>query len=169
VNLLLIAKNDLHIAAAFTEAGWKTPDKAGMSSFIRVVKALVFKKPYPLAPISPSFWNASIQDFNFIKPIDANRFSDAHHLRIWRTNSLLESRRHIYVGMANAVDGVNWWGIPTIAPDLDAEREFVLHELKQAGETDHDRKVHLVKPQIGKNFLGNQFLTDGKAYVISMK
>ena len=169
VNLLLIAKNDLHIAAAFTEAGWKTPDKAGMSSFIRVVKALVFKKPYPLAPISPSFWNASIQDFNFIKPIDVNRFSDAHHLRIWRTNSLLESRRHIYVGMANAVDGVNWWGIPTIAPDLDAEREFVLHELKQAGETDHDRKVHLVKPQIGKNFLGNQFFTDGKAYVISME
>ena len=169
VNLLLIARNDLHLAEAFNRAGWKTPDKLGLSSFIRVIKAAVFKKPYPLAPISPSFWSASIQDFNFTKQIDANRLSDAHHLRIWRTNSLLESGRHIYVGMANAINGVNWWGIPTIAPDLDAEREFVLRELKQAGKIEYDRKVRLVKPQIGINFMENQFFTDGKACVISMK
>ncbi|MEJ2728931.1 MAG: LssY C-terminal domain-containing protein [Deltaproteobacteria bacterium] len=169
VNLLLIAKNDLHIAAAFTGAGWNTPDKAGMSSFIRVVKAVVFKKPYPLAPISPSFWNSSIQDFNFTKPIDVNRFGDAHHLRIWRTNSLLESGRHIYVGMANAVDGVNWWGIPTISPDLDAARAFVFRNLKQSGEIEGYYKIHLVKPEIGENFLGSRFFADGKAYIISLK
>jgi hypothetical protein len=99
----LASKNDLHLVEAFNHAGWKTPDKLGLSSFIRVVKASVFKKPYPLAPISPSFWNTSIQDFNFTKPIDTNRLSDEHHLRIWRTKSLLEIGRHIYVGMANAI------------------------------------------------------------------
>jgi hypothetical protein len=69
----------------------------------------------------------------------------------------------------SAINSVNWWGIPTIAPDLDAECEFVLRKLKQAGKTEYDRKVRLVKPQIGINFIGNQFFTDGKACVISMR
>ena len=169
VNLLLIAKNDLHIAEAFRRAGWSIPDRVNMSSFIKVIKASVSKKTYPLAPISPSFWNASIQDLNFAKPINANRINDMHHLRIWRTKYLLKSGRHIYVGLANAIEGINWWGIPIISPDLDIEREFVLRELKQAGETEDDWMVHLVKPQIGRNFLGNQFFTGGNTCVISIR
>jgi hypothetical protein len=51
----------------------------------------------------------------------------------------------------------------------DADREFVLRELKQARKTEYDRKMRLVKPQIGTNFIGNQFFTDGEACVISMK
>jgi membrane protein DedA with SNARE-associated domain/membrane-associated phospholipid phosphatase len=169
VNLIFIARNDLHVAGAFTQAGWSVPDNAAMSSFIKVVKAMVLKTPYPSAPISPSFWNARIQDFSFTNPIDRNRLSDAHHLRIWRTNVLLEGSDNIYVGMANAIVGIRWWGIPTISPDIDAEREFVLRYLKQSGKIENYQKVHLSKPEIGKNFLGNQFFADGKAYIIFVK
>jgi hypothetical protein len=58
---------------------------------------------------------------------------------------------------------------PSIFADLDAEREFVSHELKQAGKTEHDQKVRHVKPQISINFLINQFFADGEACVISTK
>ena len=127
------------------------------------------KTPYPLAPISPSFWNAKIQDLSFTKPIDRDRFSDAHHLRIWQTNAQLKNGNHIYAAMANAVDGIQWWGIPTISPDLDAEREFVFRNLKQSGEIQDYHKIHLVEPEIGQNFLGSRFFADGKAYIISLK
>ena len=76
---------------------------------------------------------------------------------------------HIYVGMANAVDGIAWWGIPTISPDLSAEREFVFRDLKKFGEIKNYQKIHLVKPEIGQNFVGSRFFADGKAYIISLK
>ena len=169
VNLIFIAKNDLQVAGAFKQASWSVPDIANISSFIRVVQAVVLKTPYPLAPISPSFWDAKIQDLSFTKPIDRNKFGDAHHLRIWQTNARLINGKHIYVGMANAVDGIQWWGIPTISPDLDAEREFVFRGLKQSGEIQDYHKIHLVEPEIGQNFLGSRFFADGKAYIISLK
>jgi len=162
LNLLLIAKNDLHVAAAFKRTRWRVPDTADISSFIRVVKAVVLKTPYPLAPISPSFWDAKIQDLNFTKPIDPNKFGNAHHLRIWQTNARLINGMHIYVGMANAVDGIAWWGIPTISPDLSAEREFVFRDLKKSGEVENYQKIHLVKPEIGQNFVGSRFFAGNR-------
>ena len=169
VNLIFIAHNDLQVAEAFEQAGWIVPDKTDFSSFVRFFKAVVLKTPYPLAPISPSFWNAKIQDLSFTKPIDRDRFSDAHHLRIWQTNAQLKNGNHIYAAMANAVDGIQWWGIPTISPDLDAEREFVFQNLKQSEAIEGYHKIQLVKPEIGTNFLGSRFFADGKAYIISLK
>jgi membrane protein DedA with SNARE-associated domain/membrane-associated phospholipid phosphatase len=169
VNLIFIAENDLHVAGAFKQARWSVPDTADISSFFRIVQAVVLQTPYPRAPISPSFWDAKIQDLSFTKPIDRNKFGDAHHVRIWQTNARLINGMHIYVGMANAVDGIKWWGIPIISPDLDAEREFVFRNLKQSGEIEDYSKIHLVKPEIGENFLGSRFFADGKAYIISLR
>jgi undecaprenyl-diphosphatase len=37
------------------------------------------------------------------------------------------------------------------------------------GKIDHQMKVALVRPLIGKNFMGDQFFSDGKAYIISLQ
>jgi membrane protein DedA with SNARE-associated domain/membrane-associated phospholipid phosphatase len=169
VNFIFIAKDDFQLAGIFKRAGWRVPDKADISSCIKVVKAAVLKIPYSSAPISPSFWNASIQDFSYLKAINHNSIIDSHHLRIWRTDSLLENGNHIYVGMANAVDGIKWWVIPKLSPDMDAERKFVFRDLNRSGEIIDYRKVQLVDPEIGKNFLGDRFFDDGKAYIIWVK
>ena len=36
-------------------------------------------------------------------------------------------------------------------------------------EIENSRKVQLGKPQIGKNFMGDQFFTDSKAYIITVQ
>ena len=62
------------------------------------------------------------------------------------------------------------WGIiPKINPDIDAERELLYQDLNRAGKIESHLKIQLVQSMMGKNFIGDQFFTDGKAYIISLK
>jgi membrane protein DedA with SNARE-associated domain/membrane-associated phospholipid phosphatase len=169
INFLFLAKNDRKIAAALQDAGWVLTDKAGISSLIEAVKALILKTPHPSAPMSPSFWNARMQDLGFAKVSGTNWLRNAHHLKIWHTNFLLGNGNNIYFGLVNANDGFKWGIIPKIAPDLDAERELLYIDLNHAGKVKSQQKIELVKPLIGKNFTGDQFFTDGKVYIISVQ
>ncbi|MDO9210691.1 MAG: LssY C-terminal domain-containing protein [Deltaproteobacteria bacterium] len=169
VNFIFLAKDDRHLIETLQQAGWIVTDKADISSFIKAVKAVILKTPYSSAPISPSFWNAKIQDLSFAKPINRNVLSNAHHVRIWRTKSLSKNGNHIYVGMANANDGIKWGVIPKLSPNIDAERELLYQDLNLSEKIKSYQKEQLVKPQIGTNFTGDQFFTDGKAYIISVQ
>ena len=157
VNFIFLAKDDGQLIAALQQAGWILTDKANISSFVKAVKALLLKTPHPSAPISPSFWNAKIQDISFAKVPGPNWLSNAHHVKIWRTNFLLKNGNNIYVGMVNANDGFKWGIIPKIVPDLDAERELLYLDLNRTGKIENHLKVQLVKSLIGKNFMGDQF------------
>jgi len=168
INYIFIAKNDTQLVAALKQAGWVLTDKANFSAFIRTVQFLISKKTYPSAPITPSFWNTKIEDLSFAKVSGGKWFSNIHHVRIWRTNNLLRDGDNIYVGMANANAGLKWGIIPKISPDLDAERELLYRDLNLTGKIGSNQKVQLVRSLIGKNFVGDQFFTDGKAYVITL-
>ncbi len=167
LNFIFLAKNDGELVAALRQAGWTLTDKASISSFIKAAKALILRKAHPSAPISPSFWHARIQDFGFAKVSGSNWLSNAQHIKIWRTDFLLKNQSNIYVGMANANRGFKWGLVPKISPDLDAARELLYQDLDRTGKIADRLKIQLVKPQIGKNFMGDQFFTDGKAYIIS--
>ena len=169
VNFIFFAKDDGQLESTLEQAGWVVTDRADISSFIKAIKALIMKLPYPSAPISPSFWNTKIQDLSFAKVTRTNWLRNAQHLKIWRTNYLLENGENIYVGMVNANDGFKWGIIPKIAPDLDAERELLYQDLNRTGKIRSHLKVQLVKALIGKNFMGNQFFTDGKAYIVTVQ
>jgi len=56
--------------------------KLHLSSFIKAVKALILRTPHPSAPISPSFWNAKIQDIGFAKVPGTNWLVNSHHIKI---------------------------------------------------------------------------------------
>ncbi|HDZ61522.1 MAG TPA: phosphatase PAP2 family protein [Nitrospirae bacterium] len=169
VNIIFLAKDNPHLIETLQQADWIVTDKTDISSFIRAVKAVILKTPYSSAPISPSFWNAKIQDLSFTKPIDQNTISNAHHVKIWRTKSLSKNGNHIYVGVVNANDGIKWGVIPKLSPDIDAERELLYQDLHLSGNITRSQKMQLVESQIGTNFVGDQFFTDGKAYIISVR
>jgi hypothetical protein len=169
VNFIFFAKDDGQLESILRKAGWILTDRADISSFIKATKALIMKIPYPSAPISPSFWNTKIQDLSFAKVTGINWLRNAQHLKIWRTNYLLQNGKHIYVGMANANVGFKWGIIPKIAPDLDAEREQLFQDLNNTGKIQSHLKVQVVKSLIGKNFMGNQFFTDGEAYIVTVQ
>jgi undecaprenyl-diphosphatase len=169
VNFIFFAKDDGQLESTLQKAGWVLTDRADISSFIKAMKALIMKIPYPSAPISPSFWNTKIQDLSFAKVTGTNWLRNAQHLKIWRTNYSLQNGENIYVGMVNANDGFKWGIIPKIAPDLDAERELLYQDLSKTRKIQGHLKVQLVKSLIGKNFMGNQFFTDGKAYIVTVQ
>jgi undecaprenyl-diphosphatase len=169
VNFIFLAKNDGRLVAVLQQAGWVVTEKAELSSFIKAVKALLLKIPNRSAPISPSFWNTKIQDLGFAKVPGQNWLSNAHHLKIWRTNFRLKNGDYIYVGMVNVNDGFKWGIIPKIAPDLDTERELLYRDLNRTGKIKSYLKTQLLQPLIGKNFIGDQFFSDGKAYIISVQ
>jgi hypothetical protein len=169
INYIFLARNDGHLVAALQESGWILTDKADISSLIKAVKALILKTPHASAPISPSFWNTKIQDIGFAKVPGPNWLSNAHHVKIWRTNFLLENGNGIYVGTVHANDGFKWGIIPKIAPDLDTERELLYQDLNRTEKIENHMKAQFVKPLIGKNFMGDQFFSDGKVYIISVQ
>ncbi len=144
-------------------------DSVGIASFAKAVKALLLKIPHPSASIAPSFWDAKIPELSFAKVPGTNWLRNAHHLKVWHTNYLSLNDENIYVGMVNANDGFKWGIIPKIAPDLDAERELLYQDLNSTGRIESHLNMQLVNPLIGKNFTGDQFFTDGKAYLITMQ
>jgi len=169
LNFIFLADGDNQLEAALQQAGWTLTDEADIPSFMKAVKALIVRTPHPSAPISPSFWNAKIQDLSFAKVPGPNWLSNAHHVKIWRTDFLLQDGSKIYVALVNANAGFTWGIIPKISPDLDTEREQLYQDLAHTGMIKSDQKVQLVKPLIGKNFVGDQFFTDGKAYILSVQ
>ena len=169
INYIFLAKDDRHLVAALQQAGWILTDKADITSFVKAVKALIVKTTHPSAPISPSFWNAKMQDLGFAKVPGSNWLSNAHHVKVWRTNFALNSENTIYVGLVNANNGFKWGIIPKIAPDLDTERELLYLNLERTGEIESHLMAQLVKPLIGKNFIGDQFFSDGKVYIIAVR
>jgi undecaprenyl-diphosphatase len=168
VNFIFLAKNETQLVSTIQKAGWILTDKAGLSSFFKAVKALIVKTPHPSAPISPSFWNTKIQDISFAKISGLNWLSNTQHLRIWRTNFALKNGDHIYLGMVNANDGFKWGIIPKTAPDIDTQRERLYLDLNRSKKIGSHLKKQLVSPQMGKNFIGEPFFTDGKLYIISL-
>ena len=169
LNFIFLAMGDDPLAATLQQAGWVLAEVANFSTLIKTVKAGILRIAGSAAPISPSFWNTKIQDLSFVKMSGQNGFKNAQHLKIWRTNFFLENGKNIFVGMANANKGFKWGIIPKLAPDLDTERELLYQALNRAGKMESHLKVQLVKSLIGKNFIGDEFFSDGKAYIISIK
>jgi len=169
VNFIFLAKDDGQLLAVLQQAGWKSTDKANVLSSVEAVKALLLKNLHYSAPISPSFWNMKMQDLSFAKMIGEDRPGSARHLKIWHTNSFMADGNIIYVAMVNANDGFKWGVIPRISPDLDSDRELLYQDLISTAKIESHTKMQFVKPLIGKNFMGDQFFTDGDAYIMSVK
>lgn len=135
-----------------------------LGRFIPSIKEIV-----PFIAGSVNFWNTKMQDLGFAKVPGSNWLSNAHHVKVWRTSFSLNSENIIYVGLVNANFGFKWGIIPKIAPDLNMERELLYLDLERTGGIESHLVAQLVKPLIGKNFIRDQFFSDGKVYIIAVR
>ena len=69
VNLALVGTLQ-QLRAAFATAGWSEADRLDLASSWRMVRAFVFKSPYPTAPFSTLYLFGRGQDIGFQKAID---------------------------------------------------------------------------------------------------
>ncbi len=81
VNLALMGTLQ-QLRTAFATAGWSEADRLGLASSWRMVRAFVFKSPYPTAPFSTLYLFGRGQDIGFQKAID-NSPRKRHHIRFW--------------------------------------------------------------------------------------
>lgn len=169
INFIVIAKDDENLISRMQSAGWHLADRVDISSAVRIAKAALLKEDYPSAPITPSFWNSKVNDFGFEKPTMAQNVRERHHIRLWRAQFETADGDSIYVGTASLDIGMKWLITHRIKSDIDTEREFLFADLQRIGLVSSHEKVQSVPPTLGKNFLGDQFFTDGKLYLIFLK
>lgn len=153
VNLALVGTFD-ELSAAFARAGWVAADPLGLKSSWGMAVSFVFNRPYPSAPFSTLYLFGRKQDVGFEKAIDGSP-RKRHHIRFWALNPDRAAeantpafwlnadrppldQRVLWVGAGTRDTGLSFTSFTfqfTHATDADtnAERDFVLGELKTAG------------------------------------
>jgi len=169
LSLVIIADSDYVLINSFQKAGWYLADAVSPETLYKLSVAAIFNRSNNTAPMTPSFWQATVHDLGFEKPTSANSARSRHHARFWRTDLITPDGKKIYFGTASLDVGIKWLVVHHINPDLDSEREQVFNDLNQAGFVAQAQKEKLVEPVLGVNFAGDQFFTDGQAYFIYLK
>jgi len=154
VNLVLLG--DLaQLRAAFARAGWTEADPLGLRSSWKMSVSFVLNRPYPTAPFSSLYLFGRKQDVGFQKAIDASP-RKRHHIRFWALAAERDDepmndpsfwlnadrpppdQTVLWVGAGTRDTGLSFTKFTfqfTHATDDDtnAERDFIVGELKQCG------------------------------------
>ena len=172
LNIALVgSKSDL--IRALTRAGWYPADPITFRSSVRIAVDTVFRRPDEDAPVSNLYLYGRKQDLAFEKPVDGSP-KQRHHVRLWRTERIDENR-DVWIGAAIYDMGVELsrtTGQVThhIAPDIDVERDFLIHDLQKSGslvELRWEDDFHENKS--GRNGGGDPWHTDGRLAIVVLK
>jgi hypothetical protein len=169
INVGLVG-SEKELVHAFAVAGWDTADGVTLKTAIEIGESVLFDHPYPDAPVSRLLFEGRAQDLAFEKPV-GNSADRRHHVRFWRTDATGDDGRPLWLGSASFDRGVGLshdTGAIThhIGPDIDAERDLVIHDLSAAGMVISVSDIAGIgATKAGRNGGGDPYFTDGKAIV----
>lgn len=172
VNVILVG-SATRIARAFNGAGWYPADPLTPYSLIKAFLAVVFRFTYTSGPFTPMVLAGDLPLMNWQKsPLRRPSFRRRHHIRIWKTNFILENGQPVWVGAATYDRSVKFSLRPPflphhIDPDIDGERDFIVEELIAHGGK-HVNLVKISEPAEGINAFGDPYHTDGHAKVVEL-
>ena len=185
VNLALVGTLQ-QLCAAFAAAGWSGADRLGLASSWRMVRAFVFKSPYPTAPFSTLYLFGRGQDVGFQRAID-NSPRKRHHIRFWamsltraedtvatasfwlNTDRPADNARVLWVGAGTRDTGLSLTRLTfqiTHATDADtnAERDYIVGELMKNQLIDDVRSYRSGQPLERVN----RYITDGEVTLANL-
>lgn len=173
LNVGLVGTEE-QIHRALLAAKWFPADPITLESSMRIAGSTVFHRPYEDAPVSSLYLWGRKQDLAFEQPVgeDARR---RHHVRFWRSEKLDTNGRPLWLGAVTFDTRVglsHTTGEIThhISPDVDAERDKLMADLKQADalvDVDWVDGFHVTLT--GKNGGGDPYQTDGRLAVGILK
>jgi len=170
INIIIIG-SEADLKQAFTKANWLPVDPIKPSTIWHFFYASILNLRYDQAPGTPSFWNARPNDFAFEQPTDTVR--ERHHIHFWQTQFTLDHQASVWLGTAHYDQTVSiktsLFPIHKIDPAVDKERAKVKNDLINSGLVNQVTELQIVEPTLGKNQAGDQFFTDGKAYLIFLR
>jgi hypothetical protein len=169
LNIALVA-TEAELVKAMLAAGWHPADPITLESSLRIATSTVFHRPYADAPVSNLYLWGRKEDLAFEQPVgdDPER---RHHVRFWRSSAVDETGRPLWIGAATydmRVGFSHTTGQIThhIAPEVDAERDKLLNDLRRAGRLSRVlwiERFHQVLS--GYNGGGDPYDTDGRLAV----
>ena len=118
-------------------AGWHPADPITLRTSLRIAESVVLHRPDPDAPVSALYLFGRKQDLAFEQDVGGSA-DERHHVRWWRVDTEDVDGRPLWIGDAAFDRGAgisHRTGQIThhIAPDIDAERDYLMAGLAQAG------------------------------------
>jgi hypothetical protein len=165
LNIALVGAEP-DVIRAMTAAGWFPADPITLESSLRIAVDSVFRRPDDDAPVSDLYLFGRKQDLAFEQPVGESP-RQRHHVRFWRWDKLVRDRP-VWVGSATFDERVGLsytTGQVThhIGPDVDAERDRIMTQLKKAGwARENLYVVGFQEPPEGRNGGGDPWHTDGR-------
>jgi hypothetical protein len=166
VNIGLIA-TDAELKAGMLNAGWNVADHGSVRNLVHEVESIIAGEMYKTAPVSKLYFLGRKQDIAFEQPSGKSP-KHRHHVRFWRSDQYGSGGRPLWFGAATydrsvGLSRVNGEITHHIAPDIDAERDKILDELKSAGQLERVYQVEGVGLMLnGRNGEGDRYYTDGQ-------
>jgi hypothetical protein len=154
-------------------AKWYPADPITLASSIRIAGDVVFDRPYNEAPVSNLYLYGRKEDLAFEFPVGSDP-DKRHHVRFWKSEKVDEQGRPMWFGAATLDSGVGLshdTGQIThhISPDVDAERDKIIVDLKSAGALKTVQWIeHFHKVLEGRNGGGDPWRTDGRLAVAEL-
>jgi hypothetical protein len=158
------AKED--VLCAMHAAGWFPADPTTLSSSLKIIGSVVLDRPYRGAPVSRLFYNGKRQDLAFEKPTGKSA-DKRHHVRLWQASDSGQEGRPVWLGAVTFDRGVGFSHRDAkithhIAPDIDAERDLLSDDLKDAKVVESTYEVEGIGPTLnGHNGGGDSYYSDG--------
>ena len=130
-------------------------------------------RPYHDAPVSPLYYEGKKQQLAFEKP-DGRSADKRHHVRLWLVLETGTDGRPVWLGSVTFDRGVGLshdTGQVThhIAPNIDAERDLLMRDLREAGMVQTFFQISGTGPTLlGRNGEGDPYYTDGEIDMASL-
>ena len=133
MNVALVGSRE-ELIAVMTAAGWVEPDRTTVLSSAKMARSVALRRSYVRAPVSSLFYQGHRQDLAFEKQHGKDA-RQRHHIRLWKVLEAGAEGRPVWLGAATFDQGVgfsHFTGQVThhISADVDAERNFLIHDLK---------------------------------------
>jgi LssY C-terminus len=166
LNVGLVGNKE-DITRAMHAAEWFPADPITLRTSIEIIGSVMLDRPYHDAPVSPLYYQGKKEQLAFEKP-DGKSADRRHHVRLWQVLEKGTDGRPVWLGSITFDRGVGLshdTGQVThhIGPNIDAERDLLMHDLRAAGMVETFFQISGVGPTLfGRNGEGDPYYTDGE-------
>ena len=167
INVGLVGSKD-DVLCAMNAAGWYPADPITLRSSLAIVGSVLLDRPYHDAPVSNLYYQNKREDLAFEKPVSTSA-DRRHHVRFWKVIEHGEEEgRAVWLGAVTFDRGVGLSHRDAkithhIAPDIDADRDLITADLKNAHVVTTIYEVTGIGPTLdGRNGGGDPYYTDGE-------
>jgi hypothetical protein len=161
------------VLRAMHASGWSPADPITLRTSIEIIGSVVLDRPYHDAPVSPLYYEGKKEWLAFEKP-DGRSADKRHHVRMWLVLETGMDGRPVWLGSITFDRGVGLshdTGQVThhIGPDIDAERDLLMQDLREAGMVQTLFQISGTGPTLlGRNGEGDPYYTDGEIDVANL-